>query len=193
MALAKTGIRYREVCRTASAVPVKGVQRGGAGGGLRRAVRAGALGGSHHQVVRPAGPREKVAPLFLVPPIPPHNASPFCLCSPHPVKPLSAAPVEGSPDRKQSRSSLSTALSSGLEKLKTVTSGSIQPVAPAPQVGQTVDAKRLKVRPSRVPGASEQTFGAVKRCQVSRGQGPGAGQGGARSRPGPPHQSLEAS
>lgn len=52
--------------------------------------------------------------------------------------------MEGSPDRKQSRSSLSTALSSGLEKLKTVTSGSIQPVAPAPQVGQTVDAKRLK-------------------------------------------------
>ncbi|XP_069439797.1 rab11 family-interacting protein 5 isoform X2 [Ovis canadensis] len=64
--------------------------------------------------------------------------------SPHPVRPLSTAPVEGSPDRKQSRSSLSTALSSGLEKLKTVTSGSIQPVAPAPQVGQTVDAKRLK-------------------------------------------------
>ncbi|KAM7239048.1 hypothetical protein CapIbe_010568 [Capra ibex] len=64
--------------------------------------------------------------------------------SPHPVRPLSTAPVEGSPDRKQSRSSLSTALSSGLEKLKTVTSGSIQPVAPAPQVGQTADAKRLK-------------------------------------------------
>uniref|UniRef100_A0A667HX63 Sideroflexin 5 n=1 Tax=Lynx canadensis TaxID=61383 RepID=A0A667HX63_LYNCA len=64
--------------------------------------------------------------------------------SPHPVKPLSAAPVEGSPDRKQPRSSLSTALSSGLEKLKTVTSGSVQPVAPAPHVGQTVDAKRLK-------------------------------------------------
>ncbi|XP_057598681.1 rab11 family-interacting protein 5 isoform X7 [Hippopotamus amphibius kiboko] len=64
--------------------------------------------------------------------------------SPHPVKPLSAAPVEGSPDRKQPRSSLSTALSSGLEKLKTVTSGSVQPVAPAPQVGQIVDTKRLK-------------------------------------------------
>lgn len=64
--------------------------------------------------------------------------------SPHPVKPLSAAPVEGSPDRKQPRSSLSTALSSGLEKLKTVTSGSIQSVAPAPQLGQTVDTKRLK-------------------------------------------------
>ncbi|XP_037383518.1 rab11 family-interacting protein 5 isoform X3 [Talpa occidentalis] len=64
--------------------------------------------------------------------------------SPHPVKPLSTAPVEGSPDRKPSRSSLSTALSSGLEKLKTVTSGSVQPVTPAPQVGHTVDTKRLK-------------------------------------------------
>ncbi|XP_029793455.1 rab11 family-interacting protein 5 isoform X4 [Suricata suricatta] len=64
--------------------------------------------------------------------------------SPHPVKPLSAAPVEGSPDRKQPRSSLSTALSSGLEKLKTVTSGGVQPMAPAPHVGQTLDTKRLK-------------------------------------------------
>ncbi|XP_045436853.1 rab11 family-interacting protein 5 isoform X3 [Pipistrellus kuhlii] len=64
--------------------------------------------------------------------------------SPHPVKPLSAAPVEGSPDRKQPRSSLSTALSSGLEKLKTVTSGSVQPVAPASQAGQAVDTKRPK-------------------------------------------------
>lgn len=64
--------------------------------------------------------------------------------SPHPVKPLSTAPAEGSPDRKQSRSSLSTALSSGLERLKTVTSGSIQPVAPAPQLGQSVDTRRLK-------------------------------------------------
>ncbi|XP_048208698.1 rab11 family-interacting protein 5 isoform X1 [Perognathus longimembris pacificus] len=64
--------------------------------------------------------------------------------SPHPVKPLSAAPVENSPDKKPPRSSLSTALSSGLEKLKTVTSGSIQPVVPAPQPGQTIDTKRLK-------------------------------------------------
>ncbi|KAM5228011.1 rab11 family-interacting protein 5 isoform 2-T2 [Ctenodactylus gundi] len=64
--------------------------------------------------------------------------------SPHPVKPLSAAPVESSPDRKQPRSSLSTALSSGLEKLKTVTSGSIQPVAPAAQLSQAADTKRLK-------------------------------------------------
>ncbi|XP_006880949.1 PREDICTED: rab11 family-interacting protein 5 [Elephantulus edwardii] len=64
--------------------------------------------------------------------------------SPHPVKPLSAAPTENSPDRKPPRSSLSTALSSGLEKLKTVTSGGVQPVAPAPQVGQAVEGKRLK-------------------------------------------------
>ncbi|XP_012969672.1 rab11 family-interacting protein 5 isoform X2 [Mesocricetus auratus] len=64
--------------------------------------------------------------------------------SPHPVKPLSAAPVEASPDRKQPRTSLSTALSSGLEKLKTVTSSSIQSVVPASQLGPTVDTKRLK-------------------------------------------------
>ncbi|XP_004849922.1 rab11 family-interacting protein 5 isoform X2 [Heterocephalus glaber] len=76
--------------------------------------------------------------------------------SPHPVKPLSATPVEGSPDRKQPRSSLSTALSSGLEKLKTVTSGSIQPVAPAPQLGQTVDTKKLK--DSAVPDQSAKYY-----------------------------------
>ncbi|XP_055978442.1 rab11 family-interacting protein 5 isoform X3 [Sorex fumeus] len=64
--------------------------------------------------------------------------------SPHPVKPLSAASVEGSPERKLSRSSLSTALSSGLEKLRTATSGSVQPVAPAPQQGSVADTKRLK-------------------------------------------------
>lgn len=92
------------------------------------------------------------SPTFPVPPFSPHNPSSVCLCSPHPVKPLSAVPAEGISDKKQSRSSLSTALSSGLEKLKTVTSGGIQPVAPAPQLGQTVDTKRLKVRP-RVPGA----------------------------------------
>lgn len=110
--------------------------------------------GIHHKVVcfYPAD----LWPCFLVLPIPLCNASPVCLCSPHPVKPLSAAPVEGSPDKKQSRSSLSTALSSGLEKLKTVTSGSVQTVAPAPQVGQTVDTKRLKVRPSRMPGGIRQ-------------------------------------
>ncbi|XP_032762090.1 rab11 family-interacting protein 5 isoform X3 [Rattus rattus] len=64
--------------------------------------------------------------------------------SPHPVKPLTAAPVEASPDRKQSRTSLSTALSSGLERLKTVTSGGIQSVLPASQLGSNVDTKRLK-------------------------------------------------
>ena len=174
MALAKTGIRYREVCRTAAAVPVKGgrgaTQGSEAGRGRRWSEESSEGRGAEGQPP-PGGetcwPHREGGPPFLVPRIPPRNASPVCLRSPHPVKPLSAAPVEGSPDRKQPRSSLSTALSSGLEKLKTVTSGSIQPVAPAPQVGQTVDAKRLKVRPSRVPGASEQTCAAVKRRQVS--------------------------
>ncbi|XP_029087972.1 rab11 family-interacting protein 5 isoform X1 [Monodon monoceros] len=94
--------------------------------------------GEDHAAVTPA------SPLALLPLETRPAEEPQPSASPHPVKPLSAAPVEGSPDRKQPRSSLSTALSSGLEKLKTVTSGSIQPVAPAPQVGQIVDAKRLK-------------------------------------------------
>ncbi|KAB0391263.1 hypothetical protein E2I00_016105, partial [Balaenoptera physalus] len=94
--------------------------------------------GEDHAAVTPA------SPLALLPLETRPAEEPQPSASPHPVKPLSAAPVEGSPDRKQPRSSLSTALSSGLERLKTVTSGSIQPVAPAPQVGQTVDAKRLK-------------------------------------------------
>ncbi|XP_037592043.1 rab11 family-interacting protein 5 isoform X2 [Cebus imitator] len=84
------------------------------------------------------------SPLVLLPLETRPAEEPQPSASPHPVKPLSAAAVEGSPDRKQSRSSLSTALSSGLEKLKTVTSGSIQPVTQAPQAGQTVDTKRLK-------------------------------------------------
>ncbi|XP_075839806.1 rab11 family-interacting protein 5 isoform X4 [Microtus pennsylvanicus] len=76
--------------------------------------------------------------------------------SPHPVKPLSAAPVEASPDRKQTRTSLSTALSSGLEKLKTVTSGSIQSVVPASQLGPAVDTKKLK--DSAVPDQSAKYY-----------------------------------
>ncbi|XP_032915877.1 rab11 family-interacting protein 5 isoform X2 [Catharus ustulatus] len=51
--------------------------------------------------------------------------------SPHPVKPLSAV-QEGSSERKQQpRSSLSSAFSNGLERLKTATTSSVQPVAPA--------------------------------------------------------------
>ncbi|XP_073906068.1 rab11 family-interacting protein 5 isoform X3 [Castor canadensis] len=84
------------------------------------------------------------SPLVLLPLETRPAEEPLPSVSPHPVKPLSAAPVESSPDRKQPRSSLSTALSSGLEKLKTVTSGSIQPVAPASQLSQTLDTKRLK-------------------------------------------------
>uniref|UniRef100_A0A2I3LMF5 RAB11 family interacting protein 5 n=1 Tax=Papio anubis TaxID=9555 RepID=A0A2I3LMF5_PAPAN len=86
------------------------------------------------------------SPLVLLPLETRPAEEPQPSASPHPVKPLSAAPVEGSPDRKQSRSSLSIALSSGLEKLKTVTSGSIQPVTQAPQAGQMVDTKKLKRR-----------------------------------------------
>ncbi|NXB96820.1 RFIP5 protein, partial [Vidua chalybeata] len=53
--------------------------------------------------------------------------------SPHPVKPLSAV-QEGSSERKQqNRASLSSALSNGLERLKTVTTSGVQPVAPAGQ------------------------------------------------------------
>ncbi|NWU71164.1 RFIP5 protein, partial [Pterocles burchelli] len=52
--------------------------------------------------------------------------------SPHPVKPISAVAQEVSGEKKQQhRSSLTTALSNGLEKLRTVTTSSIQPVAPS--------------------------------------------------------------
>nr|XP_055168655.1 rab11 family-interacting protein 5 isoform X2 [Nyctereutes procyonoides] len=94
--------------------------------------------GEDHAATIPA------SPLVLLPLETRLAEEPQSSASPHPVKPLSATSLEGSPDKKQSRSSLSTALSSGLEKLKTVTSGSVQPVAPAPHVGQTVDTKRLK-------------------------------------------------
>ncbi|XP_005532633.1 PREDICTED: rab11 family-interacting protein 5 isoform X2 [Pseudopodoces humilis] len=53
--------------------------------------------------------------------------------SPHPVKPLSAAQDGSSDRRQQHRASLSSALSNGLERLKMVTTSSVQPVAPAPQ------------------------------------------------------------
>ncbi|XP_075787153.1 rab11 family-interacting protein 5 isoform X1 [Pelodiscus sinensis] len=61
--------------------------------------------------------------------------------SPHPVKPISAAEVSG--EKQQHRSPLTTALSSGLEKLKTVTTGSIHPVAPSSQPGKA-EPKKLK-------------------------------------------------
>ncbi|XP_012891238.1 PREDICTED: rab11 family-interacting protein 5 isoform X2 [Dipodomys ordii] len=86
--------------------------------------------GEDHAAATPA------SPLVLLPLETRPAEEPQPSASPHPVKPLSAAPVENSPEKKQPRSSLSTALSSGLEKLKTV--------IPAPQPGQTVDTKRLK-------------------------------------------------
>nr|XP_008167815.1 rab11 family-interacting protein 5 isoform X1 [Chrysemys picta bellii] len=63
--------------------------------------------------------------------------------SPHPVKPISAAVAEVSGEKKQHRSTLTTALSSGLEKLKTVTTSSVQPVTPSSQL-EKVESKKLK-------------------------------------------------
>nr|XP_021490199.1 rab11 family-interacting protein 5 isoform X2 [Meriones unguiculatus] len=94
--------------------------------------------GEDHAAATPA------SPLVLLPLETRPAEEPQPSGSPHPVKPLSAATVEASPDRKQPRTSLSTALSSGLERLKTVTSGSIQSMVPASQLGSTVDTKRLK-------------------------------------------------
>ncbi|GAB0187897.1 rab11 family-interacting protein 5 [Grus japonensis] len=65
--------------------------------------------------------------------------------SPHPVKPISTVVQEVSSEKKQQqhRSSLTTALSNGLEKLKTVTTSSVQPVAPSSHPEKT-DSKMLK-------------------------------------------------
>uniref|UniRef100_A0A8V0YZ06 RAB11 family interacting protein 5 n=1 Tax=Gallus gallus TaxID=9031 RepID=A0A8V0YZ06_CHICK len=64
--------------------------------------------------------------------------------SPHPVKPISAAVQEVSSEKKQqNKSSLTTALSNSLEKLKTVTTGSVQPVAPSSHLEKT-DPKKVK-------------------------------------------------
>ncbi|KAM9661882.1 rab11 family-interacting protein 5 isoform 2-T2 [Morphnus guianensis] len=64
--------------------------------------------------------------------------------SPHPVKPISAVVQEVSSEKKQQhRSSLTTALSNGLEKLKTVTTSSVQPVAPSSHPEKT-ESKKLK-------------------------------------------------
>ncbi|NXU51343.1 RFIP5 protein, partial [Turnix velox] len=66
------------------------------------------------------------------------------MTSPHPVKPISAAVQEVSSEKKQQhRSSLTTALSNGLEKLKTVTTSSVQPVAPSSHT-EKMDSKKLK-------------------------------------------------
>uniref|UniRef100_A0A8B9EJV3 RAB11 family interacting protein 5 n=1 Tax=Anser cygnoides TaxID=8845 RepID=A0A8B9EJV3_ANSCY len=66
-------------------------------------------------------------------------------CHPHPVKPISAAVQEAPGEKKQQqhKSGLTAALSNGLEKLKTVTTGSIQPVAPSSQP-EKADSKKLK-------------------------------------------------
>ncbi|NXW83495.1 RFIP5 protein, partial [Alopecoenas beccarii] len=63
--------------------------------------------------------------------------------SPHPVKPISATVQEVSSEKQQHRSSLTSALNNGLEKLKTVTTSSVQPVAPSSHPEKT-DSKKLK-------------------------------------------------
>ncbi|XP_036606597.1 rab11 family-interacting protein 5 isoform X2 [Trichosurus vulpecula] len=75
--------------------------------------------------------------------------------SPHPVKPLSSAPPEGAVDKKPPRSSLSSALTSGLEKLKTVTSGSIPPVVP--QTDQIAESK-VKLKDPGQPDQSAKYY-----------------------------------
>ncbi|NWX23153.1 RFIP5 protein, partial [Aegotheles bennettii] len=66
------------------------------------------------------------------------------MTSPHPVKPISSVVQEVSSEKKQQhRSSLTTALSNGLEKLKTVTTSSVQPVAPSSHLEKT-DSRKLK-------------------------------------------------
>ncbi|NXV09173.1 RFIP5 protein, partial [Cettia cetti] len=86
-------------------------------------------------------PRDAQASALLVLPRETRPAEkPLCqqTSSPHPVKPLSAV-QEGSSDRKQQqhRASLSSALSNGLERLKMVTTSSVQPLAPASQADKT--------------------------------------------------------
>ncbi|XP_065490201.1 rab11 family-interacting protein 5 isoform X2 [Caloenas nicobarica] len=71
-------------------------------------------------------------------------AGPPAAQSPHLVKPISATVQEVSSEKKQQhRSSLTSALSNGLEKLKTVTTSSVQPVAPSSHPEKT-DSKKLK-------------------------------------------------
>ncbi|NWT11612.1 RFIP5 protein, partial [Vireo altiloquus] len=57
--------------------------------------------------------------------------------SPHPVKPLSAGQEASSERKQQARPSLGSALSNGLERLKAVTTSSVQPVAPASHPGSS--------------------------------------------------------
>lgn len=58
-------------------------------------------------------------------------------CSPHPVKPLNAVQEGSSEKKQQPKTSLSSAFSNGLERLKTVTTSSVQPVAPASHPDKT--------------------------------------------------------
>ena len=87
------------------------------------------------------------------------------------MKPISTVVQEVSGEKKQQqRSSLTTALSNGLEKLKTVTTSSIQPVAPSSHP-EKADSKKLKV------GTRHQGESCVPTCS----RGPRVGGRGAES------------
>ncbi|XP_068535612.1 rab11 family-interacting protein 5 isoform X4 [Anas acuta] len=88
-----------------------------------------AVRGEQEEIVVPGSDASPPAP----PPKPP---------SPHPVKPISAV-VQEEKKQQQHKSSLTQALSNGLEKLKTVTTGSIQPLAPSSHP-EKADPKKLK-------------------------------------------------
>ncbi|NXO10416.1 RFIP5 protein, partial [Oriolus oriolus] len=97
--------------------------------------RAAGVTASRRAAARPCPqPGDAQASALLVLPRETRPAEkPLCqqTSSPHPVKPLSAG-QEGSGERKQQpRPSLGSALSNGLERLKTATTSSVQPVAPA--------------------------------------------------------------
>ncbi|KAI1238048.1 hypothetical protein IHE44_0012756 [Lamprotornis superbus] len=78
--------------------------------------------------------------------------------SPHPVKPLSAV-QEGSSERKQQqpRASLGSALSNGLERLKTVTTSSVQPLLPASHPDKTEPKVKAGAWPEQEPAQPDQS------------------------------------
>ncbi|KAM7051910.1 rab11 family-interacting protein 5 [Acridotheres tristis] len=70
--------------------------------------------------------------------------------SPHPVKPLSAV-QEGSSERKQQqpRASLGSALTNGLERLKTATTSSVQPLLPASHLDKSEPKVKEPAQPDQ--------------------------------------------
>uniref|UniRef100_A0A8B9J095 RAB11 family interacting protein 5 n=1 Tax=Amazona collaria TaxID=241587 RepID=A0A8B9J095_9PSIT len=132
---------------TAVAVPAREAERGSPPTGepgidFKKADFWKAAGAEERHTQDASAPRNPFAPALS-----PHTpTNPFVEKppDPHAVKPISAAVQEVSSEKKQQhRSSLTTALSNGLEKLKTVTTSSVQPVAPSSHL-EKADSKKLK-------------------------------------------------